>query len=133
MRGDGAQNGEEAKKIVELFQKALPGVTVETQSLKSAEVPAMILVGEQARRIKDMQRVYGGDLGISFPDDKKLVLNTTSPLVSKVCEMENEEEAQTVCQQVYDLARLANEPLSPEEMTAFISRSEKVLEMLSGK
>ncbi len=31
------------------------------------------------------------------------------------------------CEQLYDLAMLAHKPLSPEEMTKFISRSNEIM------
>ena len=41
-----------------------------------------------------------------------------------------DETTKMVCAQVYDLARMAAEPLEAEEITAFLERSRKILNMV---
>lgn len=60
-----------------------------------------------------------------------LVLNLNNSLVSYVMDHEEGENTTLICQQIYDLARIANHPLKPEEMTAFVNRSNKILGILA--
>ena len=60
-----------------------------------------------------------------------LVLNMNNDLVQYVLNNDESENTTTICQQLYDLARLANHPLKPEEMTAFVARSNKILSILT--
>ena len=59
-----------------------------------------------------------------------LILNVNNKLVDYVMNHEADDNTRTICAQIYDLARLANHPLKPEEMTAFVSRSNEILEIL---
>ena len=36
-----------------------------------------------------------------------------------------------ICEQLYDLAMLAHKPLPPEEMTAFVQRSNDIMMLLT--
>ena len=60
-----------------------------------------------------------------------LILNINNDLVQFVLNNEDNENTETICQQIYDMARLANHPLKPEEMTAFVARSNKILGILT--
>ena len=53
------------------------------------------------------------------------------PLVQYVAEHKDGENVSTFCKQLYDLAMLAHKPLSPEEMTAFVQRSNEVMMLLT--
>ncbi len=78
--------------------------------------------------MQDMMRMYGMDTTSDMLDnDATLVVNTNHPLVQYVTEHKRSKNATVICQQLYDMARIANHPLSPEEMTAFVQRSNEIM------
>lgn len=119
--------------LCEDVKKALGNdeLKIEAQALKSADVPAVILLSEQSRRMKEMYRSYGQQFaGMSdmFKDEYTLVLNKSNPLVKKLPSLD-EESKKLLSEQIYDMAMLCNKPLPPEQMTRFIERSNKILQM----
>lgn len=132
---DEAEEKELTEKLSEKFKKATgaENLIVKVEKLKNDEVPSMITVSEQARRMAEMMEMYGmgaSQTGLGA-EGETLVLNINNTLVKYVLENEESENTALICQQLYDLARLANHPLKPEEMTAFVGRSNKILEILT--
>ena len=118
-------------KLEAMFRKALgkDDLTVKLEALANADLTAMVTEDEQSRRFKEMSRIYGE----SFPmtDRFTLVLNRRSATVQALAQRDPEDETTVMlCQQVYDLARMAAQPLEAEEITAFMTRSQKLLGML---
>ena len=120
-------------KLQELFRKALgkADLTVKLESLANAEMSAMVTEDEQSRRFKEMSRFYGQDFSM-FSQRFTLVLNRRSATVQALAQRDPEDEITAMlCQQVYDLARMAAQPLEADELTAFMTRSQKLLGMLA--
>ncbi|SKB59093.1 molecular chaperone HtpG [Lachnospiraceae bacterium] len=131
--------GKAAEAVQKLLRKTLKKekLDVKIQKLKNKKVASMITRSEETRRMQDMMRMYSaGDSSMSdmFKDDdgQTLVLNANHPLVKNIMEKPEDENAKLVSEQLYDLALLANKQLSPEEMTAFIERSNKIMMSFSG-
>lgn len=127
-------NEDDVKKYTEAFKNALDNneLKVEVKALKDANVPAIMTLSEETRRMQEIYKSYGQQFaGMSsmFKDDYTLVLNSNNELIKKMDSME-EETKKLVCEQVYDLAMLCNKPLGAEEMTRFVERSNKLLEKL---
>lgn len=125
------RNEDADKALIELFKKSIgkEELKIEVQTLKNEDIPAVMTLSEDSRRMQEIYKSYGQQFaGMSgmFKDDYTLVLNSTSPLIKKAAEADPE-TAQLLCRQLYDLAMLANKPLSAEEMTEFIARSNKLL------
>ena len=121
----------DADKLQTLFRKALgkDDLTVKLESLANADLAAMVTEDEQARRFKDMSRMYGQSF--PMPDRFTLVLNRRCPTVQALAARNADDETTSLlCQQVYDLARMAAQPLEAEEITTFLTRSQKLLELL---
>ena len=94
----------------------------------------MLTVSEESRRMQDMMKMYatrGLDMGNLPKEGQTLILNTSNKLVQKILEEQESENSQMLFEQLYDLARLQNEPLDPEAMTKFVARSNKLLGMLA--
>ncbi|MBQ0001794.1 MAG: molecular chaperone HtpG, partial [Clostridiales bacterium] len=88
---------------------------------------------EESRRMQDMMKMYsmyGMYPGMGDPEET-LVLNAKHPLVSYVSEHQDAEAVPVICKQLYDLALMSHKTLSPEEMTAFIRRSNDIMLMLT--
>ena len=56
-----------------------------------------------------------------------LVLNVNHPLVKYVVDHGDGEQTADICEQLYDLAELSHGTLTPERMTKFIERSNKIM------
>lgn len=124
---------EQTEELSDIFKKALENeeLKVEVQALKTAEMPAVMLLSEESRRMKEMYRSYGQQFaGMSemFKEEYTLVINTSNALIKKLTSLD-EENKKLVCEHIYDLAMLCNKPLSPEDMTKFVRRSNKIMEM----
>ena len=123
------------EKLSEKFKKAtgVENLIIKVEKLKNADMPSMITVSEQTRRMSEMMEMYGmsnSSTGLGA-EGETLVLNMNNDLVQYVLNNDESENTTTICQQLYDLARLANHPLKPEEMTAFVARSNKILSILT--
>jgi len=138
---DGAEtNAEDAEALSTLFKKALENeeLSIKVESLKTADVPAVILLSEQSRRMQEMSKMFGGMSGMPsdmFKSEETLVLNRTNGLVSKLIALSGDEtradDAALICAQLYDLAVMSHRPLDSEAMNAFITRSAKILEKVT--
>ena len=126
----------DTESLENLFKEALKkdDLKLKVENLKSDEVSAMIELSEQSRRMQEMSAMYGMD-NRTFPSDETLVLNANNNVVKLLLDIKDErkDEAEMICRQVYDLAVMSHKPLSQEEMTEFISRSNKIMELLAEK
>lgn len=117
-----------AEKLAPVFKAyaANDKLHVKVESMKT-DVAGILLLSEQSRRMQEMAKMYGGGLGMPMDDDITLVLNDSNELVSSLGKMEDQADTDMICQQIYDLAKLAHQPMSAEELTRFIDRSGKIL------
>ncbi len=126
------QSEEDEKKLADVLHKATgkEDLTVKLASLKDESLPAMLTQEEQGRRFSEMSRIYGRNF--KLPETHTLVLNAANPVVKSLISGEADEETRgLIAAQLYDLARMSTRPLEKEEVTAFLSRSNKLLELLS--
>ncbi len=127
----------ETDKLTKLFRKALnkDKLEVKVEKIKSEKMAAMITLSEETRRMQDMMRMYsmnGMGLGNdAFGEGETLVLNANHALVKYLFENPKSENANMLCEQLYDLASLAHKPLEPEAMTRFVERSNEIMLLLT--
>lgn len=125
----------DTESLEKLFKDALgkEDLKIKVEALKSNDVSAILELSEQARRMQEMSAIYGiGNM--NMPTDETLVLNSSSNIVKLLADYkEDKETSDIICRQIYDLAVMSNQPLSQQHMTEFISRSNKILELLAGK
>ena len=124
------------EKLSKTFKDALgkENLTVNVEKLKDASISSMITLSEESRRMQDMMKMYGMggmDPNMFGAEGQTLVLNANNDLVKYVAEHANGENTKIICEQLYDLAMLSHAPLSPEQMTGFIARSNKIMELLA--
>ena len=111
---------------------------VEVQPLKSEGVSSVILLSEQSRRMQEMSKMFGGGMAMPgmFQDELTLVLNRNHNLVKILLVIKDEadraSDVDLMARHLYDLAMLSHKPLPTEQMTAFIERSNKLLEIAAG-
>ena len=131
LKEDGADLEEEKKALESLFRKALNNekLEVRVENLKDEKVSAMVTLSEESRRMEEMMKMYGmGGMDASaFGGQQTLVLNAKHPLVQYIYSHQDGEKVTMFCKQLYDLAMISHKPLSPEEMTAFIARSNEIM------
>ena len=124
----------QAEKVEKLVQKALKNdkIKVKIEKLKNKKVSSVLTVSEESRRMQDMMKMYGGGMDMSMfgAEGETLVLNANHPLVTYITEHEDDANTQMICEQLYDLAKLQNAPLSPEAMTKFVARSNDIMLLL---
>ena len=121
-----AIEGNKKEKLKGDFEKVVPKekYTIQMEAMDSNAAPLMITQPEFMRRMKEMQQTGGGGMfGMgNMPEMYNLVVNTNHPLTSEILSAE-EETQQRLIKQSLDLARLSQNLLKGEELTAFIKRS----------
>ncbi|ATW26017.1 molecular chaperone HtpG [Candidatus Formimonas warabiya] len=137
-RTDQEDDREMGSKLDAIFKSALnkEQLKLQVEHLKALEMPAMVLLSEQSRRMQDMSALFGrGDMKNMFPDEETLVLNADNDLIKSIARLgeqpDKKEEAEMICRHVYDLAMLSHKQLEPAAMTEFITRSNKILSLLA--
>ncbi|XTR38655.1 molecular chaperone HtpG [Paraclostridium tenue] len=131
------ENKEEKTAIENLF-KDLVGDKVKAysvESLKSEDTTAIILVSEQSRRMAEMKSQFAGmDFGMNFEEEKTLVINDNSSIIKKLVNLKDDEskkeELSLICNQIVDIALLANKELDSKELDEFIKRNNKLMNMV---
>ncbi len=140
LKSDEDSNTEEVKelnkKIEETFKSTLGEKikNISVEGLKDAGTPAMILISEQSRRMAEMSKMYAAmnmPAGM-FDEEKTLVVNSNNTIVKKIIGLYEEdskkEDVKFICEHIFDLAKIANKELSPEDMDEFIKRNNELLE-----
>ena len=128
----------ETNALTEVFKKALNNdkLTVKVEKLKNENISSIITLSEEGRRMQDMMKMYamngmgGMDMNM-FAADQTLTLNANNELVKYIFEHKDSENVPMFCEQLYDLAVLSNHPLSVDEMTKFVERSNKIMMLLA--
>ena len=128
----------ETDALTEVFKKALNNdkLTVKVEKLKNENISSIITLSEEGRRMQDMKKMYamngmgGMDMNM-FAADQTLTLNANNELVKYIFEHKDSENVPMFCEQLYDLAVLSNHPLSVDEMTKFVERSNKIMMLLA--
>ena len=137
MKADKTDLKAEEEALQKLFRKTLgqEKLTVRVENLKDEKVSSMITLSEESRRMSDMMRMYsmgGMDLGSDmFQAEATLILNARNELVQYVFEHRRAKNVPLFVEQLYDLAMLGSRPLSPEEMTRFVARSNEIMTELA--
>ena len=123
---ESAESEEQAKengeKITKIVQKALDDdkLKVQLETLKDANVSSMLTVNE-----------HGMDK--MTKEGQTLILNAAHPLVKYVLDHEEGENTKLICEQLYDLALLQNEPLTGDAMAKFVTRTNQIMMLLAGE
>ena len=107
--------------LTDLFRKVLDkkDLTVKVENLKDENVSSMVTLSEESRRMQDMMKMYG------------MILNAKHPLVQYILKNGENDNTSLFCEQLYDLAMISHKPLSPDEMTKFVSRSNQIMMLLA--
>ncbi len=126
---------EESKALCDLFVRVSQNekLTVKQESFEGSEIPAILKVSEESRRMEDMMKMYRmageGDDAPAFPLDMTLVVNTDAPLIKKLLSMltQESEKCELLATEIYRLSLLSHRKLTKDEMQAFLTDSYKLL------
>lgn len=123
------------EQVTDAFKTVLDEhTTVETQSWKDGEVPAVLIVSEESRRVEEMMKMYTvpGQSAPDFPLDYKLILNTSNSLIQKINDLHGSdpEKASVLAKHILHLATLSQRKLSADELKLFLTDSYSLLSML---
>jgi len=127
---------EQAEAIGKIVKKALKNdkLVVKMEKLKNKKVSSVLTLSEESRRMQDMMKMYsmpGMDMNTFGGEGETLILNANHPLVQYVTEHQDDKNVEMICEQLYDLAKLQQAPLTPEAMTRFIARSNDIMMLLA--
>ena len=126
----------QAEAIAKIMKKALKKdkLEVKVEKLKNKKISSMITLSEESRRMQDMMKMYsmpGMDMSAFGGEGETLILNANHPLVQYITEHQDGENAEMICEQLYDLAKLQHAPLSADAMTKFVARSNDIMMLLT--
>lgn len=119
-------NEEEVTRVTGVFEKAISqeSMKVSVEALGENELPVTVTVDEFMRRMKEMAQT-GGGMGFygSMPDNYKVTVNASHPLIQKLASHDGSEQSEHLAKQAFDLALLSRGLLTGKELTQFIQRS----------
>lgn len=135
LKGEGEAGDEPA--LTEIFKEvsANEKLTVKYELLKDTSTPAVLNISEEARRMSDMMRMYrvnADDFGGMPEVESTLVINKANTTVKHLIEAvgADRERAKNIASQMYNLALLAQRPLTADELRAFLAQSYGMLEKI---
>ena len=128
---DTEENDDKNKALIDLFKAEIndDSLKIEVKSLKNANIPAVILLSEESRRMQEMYKSYGqqfAGMADMFKDEFTLVINKSNELVEKLDTLDDNTR-KLVIDHIYDLAKISHSPLDSERMSRFIERSNELL------
>jgi len=99
--------------------------SVQLEAMDSQAAPFIITQPEFMRRMKEMSQSGGGGMfGMgNMPEMYNLVVNTNSDLATNILNTEDKTTQEGLVKQALDLAKLSQNLLKGEELTAFVKRS----------
>ena len=99
--------------------------TVQLEAMDSQAAPFIITQPEFMRRMKEMSQSGGGGMfGMgNMPEMYNLVVNTNSPLATTILSTQDKGTQEHLVKQALDLAKLSQNLLKGEALTAFVKRS----------
>jgi len=99
--------------------------SVQLEAMDSQAAPFIITQPEFMRRMKEMSQSGGGGMfGMgNMPEMYNLVVNTNSDLATNILNTQDKSAQESLVKQALDLAKLSQNLLKGEELTAFVKRS----------
>jgi molecular chaperone HtpG len=118
---------DEEKEILKTSLEAyIPkAYSVQLEAMDSQAAPFIITQPEFMRRMKEMSQSGGGGMfGMgNMPEMYNLVVNTNSDLATNILNSEDKTHQEHLVKQALDLAKLSQNLLKGEALTAFVKRS----------
>jgi molecular chaperone HtpG len=125
----------EGSKIADFIRSKLPlsDVAIEAKSLHNNAVPAFLIVDEKMRRMRETLALTQQTIPPGFAAKRTFVVNTNSPLIQAIYQLKNKDPAlaENIVQHLYELSLLSQRELEPSALSAFITRSNQILEKMA--
>jgi molecular chaperone HtpG len=123
-----------AEKIESLFKQHLanPELKIKVESLKNSSAPAVLVIDENMRRLREMSKSgFLGALSGGVKDHNVLIINRSSPAIKNLLGLagafNRDSDVNLMVRQIYDLAAMQQGQFDPEVMRSFIERSADLL------
>ncbi len=133
-----SDNDTEFKKmsqfLTDLFQDVLKtdDLDIQVERLKDENVSSMLTVTEESRRMQEVVKMYGmQDTAMFESFGQTLILNVNNKLVQYVLHHPHGANTPKFCEQLYDLALLAHGSLNPQRMSAFVTRTNELMQIMA--
>lgn len=127
----------ENEQLTDLFKKVSnnENLAVKYQALKDENIPALLNVSEESRRMEEMMKLYSRNMpGLdgTYPLEMTLTVNTSSKLYDKLNSLvaSDQAKAETVASYLYKLSLLSQKKLSADEMNSFLADGVSILNMI---
>ena len=122
---------EENENLKKVLEEIVPKATysVQLEPMDSSAAPFMITQPEFMRRMKEMSQSGGnGMFGMgNFPEMYNLVVNSNSDLATTILNTKDKNVQENLVKQALDLAKLSQNLLKGEELTAFVKRGYEMI------
>lgn len=115
----------EQESVKTLFKETVSNDSYEftCESLSESEAPLLINQMEFIRRMKEQQKMGGGNQMFgAFPEKYSVVINSNHPVISKINAENGDEQKQTI-KHLFDIAMLGAGLLKGEALANFINQS----------
>jgi molecular chaperone HtpG len=118
---------EEQTNLKTVLETIVPkqNYSVQLEAMDSQAAPFIITQPEFMRRMKEMSQSGGGGMfGMgNMPEMYNLVVNTNSDLATNILNTQDKTHQEHLVKQALDLAKLSQNLLKGEALTAFVKRS----------
>lgn len=122
-----------AARIEDALKDRLEGMKIKVTNLEQESITTLIINDEKSRRMADMLEIYGyinptDVTAKKFQSDSTLLVNMNNKIIRYILESGEPTGTRIVVNQLFDLALMSQQALKPEDVEAFICRSESILE-----
>ena len=130
-----AEGRTESFKIADFIRSKLgnENLTVEAKSLNADSVPALLVVDEEMRRMRETMALAQQTLPPNFTAKRTFVVNTNSKLVQSIYQLRDKDPAlaKEMIHHLYELSLLTQRELEPTALSQFVTRSNQILEKMA--
>lgn len=131
-----AEGKTEGAKVAAFIRSSLQNeaVEVEAKSLVSDTLPAVVVLKEEERRLRDYMTLTQGKPMPDLFSKKTFVVNTNNKLVQAIYRLQSKqpEVAQELTKHLYDLTLLSQKELEPSQVEQVVAHQTTMLERLAG-
>ncbi|MGK5593913.1 MAG: molecular chaperone HtpG [Parachlamydiaceae bacterium] len=128
------QGKTEAGKLADFFRQKLnhDKVEVEAKSLSADDIPAIVVIDENERRMRDYMHSLHAEGMEALTPKKTFVVNTNHPLVTSLPELDRDhpEIAERLAKEVYELSCLSQREMDPQSLQDFVHQTTELLNSL---
>jgi molecular chaperone HtpG len=125
----------ESFKIAEFIRSRLENdqLTVEAKSLNTDTVPALLVIDEEMRRMRETMALAHQPLPPNFAPKRTFVVNTNNKLVQSIYRLKDKDPdlAKEMIHHLYELSLLSERELEPSALSQFVTRSNQILEKMA--